>query len=117
MLKRVGMKRFEEFQNEPCDDVYSINDINDKFDYEDKHGGGGSREWDLLSCGQDCSSNGYNELERFYETHLEDKVQGLGWHLTCIKALCECCHEIPNQQRTHDTFKVCVGQKLGIKLD
>ena len=111
------MKSFKDFLNKTCDGVHTIEDINNQFDYEDLKSGGGRLEWDLISCDQDGSTNEYNELERFYETHLEDKEQGLGWQQACIKALCECCHEIPHQNRNHDAFKECVGQKLGIKID
>ncbi len=95
----------------------SVQDINDQFGYEDKQGGGGSKEWDLISCGQDGSESGYNELERFYSTYLADSVEGLASHSVVIKALCECCHEIPHQQRSHDAFKACMGNKLNIKID
>lgn len=100
-----------------CAGVNTIKDINDKFDYEDKRGGGGTREWDLISCGQDGSTNGYNELEHFYNTYLANKIEGLAQQSVAMNALCECCHEIPHQNRTHDVFKECVGQKLGIKID
>jgi len=98
-----------------CTNLMSIKDINVQYSYEDKIGGGNTLEWQLLSCGQDGSTNGYNELERFYDTHIPEKFKGLN-SLIAIKALCECCRDIPHKNRTHEKFKKCVFDKLGIKL-
>jgi len=70
----------------------------------------------LLSCGQDGLTNGYNELQRFYNEHILSEFKGLVSSQVAIKALCECCKELPHQQRTHDVFKKCVGEKLGMKI-
>lgn len=99
-----------------CRSVKSIQDINYQYSYEDEIGGGGSREWQLLSCGQDGSTNGYNELKRFYDEHIPEKYKGLAWNEEVLKILCECCKETPHQNRTHEKFKECVSKKLGIKL-
>ena len=112
-----GFGSFREFLKESkkdCSSVSSITDINDQYNYEDKIGGGFAKEWELLSCGQDVSSNGYNELERFYDEHIPSEFKGLAYQQITIKALCECCKELPHQQRTHEAFKKCVGEKLGI---
>ncbi len=100
-------KYLTEKQN--CNDATTIQDINAQYSYEDKIGGGLAKEWDLLSCGQDGSTNGYNE-------HIPSEFKGLAFNQTAIKALCECCKELPHQQRTHDAFKKCVGEKLGMKI-
>lgn len=55
-----------------CNSVKTIQDINSQYNYEDNIGGGLAKEWDLLSCGQDGSTNRYNELQRFYDTYLAD---------------------------------------------
>lgn len=112
-----GLGSFTEFLKESkkdCSSVSSITDINDQYSYEDKIGGGLAKEWDLLSCGQDGSTNGYNELQRFYDTYLATKFQGLASSQAAIKVLCECCKELPHEKRTHEEFKKCVGKKLGI---
>lgn len=112
-----GLGSFTEFLKESkkdCSSVSSIKDINDQYSYEDKIGGGLAKEWDLLSCGQDGSTNGYNELQRFYDEHIPSEFKGLAYQQITIKALCECCKELPHQQRTHEAFKKCVGEKLGI---
>jgi len=106
-------KYLTEKQN--CNDATTIQDINAQYSYEDKIGGGLAKEWDLLSCGQDGSTNGYNELQRFYDEHIPSEFKGLKSQIA-IKALCECCKELPHQQRTHDAFKKCVGENLGIKI-
>jgi hypothetical protein len=112
------MKKFSDFiKEDKCQGILNIQAINDHFNYEDKKGGGGSAEWDLLSCGQDGSYNGYNELQRFYDTYLEDKLDGgLANHLVVMNLLCECCHEISHENRTHKAFKECVSKKLGVKI-
>ena len=112
------MSVFRDFLNEnkDCSKVSSIQDINDQYSYEDKKGLGGSLEWDLLSCGQDGTSNGYNELQRFYDEHIPEKFKGLAFGQITIEKLCECCKEIPHGQRTHEEFKKCVGKKLGIEI-
>lgn len=103
-------------EKQDCNNTTTIQDINAQYSYEDKIGGGLAQEWELLSCGQDGSTNGYNELQRFYDTYLADKYCGLASNQIAIKALCECCKELPSELRTHDTFKKCVGKKLGIKI-
>lgn len=99
-----------------CERVSTIKDINDQFDYEDTNPRGRGDN-NKMACGQDGSSNGYNELERFFDTHLADKFEGLAQQSVAIKAMCECCHEISHQQRTHEAFKACVSKKLNIKID
>jgi len=114
-----GLGSFSQFLKESkkdCNNVSSIEDINTQYSYEDKIGGGGSKEWDLLSCGQDGSTNGYNELERFYDEHIPSEFKGLAFHQVAMKALCECCKELSSKQRTHDAFKKCIGEKLGISI-
>lgn len=114
-----GLGSFSSFLKESkkdCSSVSSITDINDQYSYEDKIGGGLAKEWELLSCGQDGSSSGYNELQRFYDTYLVDKYDGLASSQNAKKALCECCKELPHEQRTHEAFKKCVGEKLGIDI-
>jgi len=114
-----GLGSFSEFlkeQKKDCNSVNTIQDINSQYTYEDTIGGGGSSEWDLLSCGQDGSTNGYNELQRFYDEHIPDNLKGLSFHQTAMKALCECCKELPHESRTHDAFKKCVGEKLNLKI-
>jgi hypothetical protein len=96
-----------------CNSVSSIKDINDQYSYEDKIGGGLAKEWDLLSCGQDGSSNGYNELHRFYDEHIPSEFKGLAYQQITIKALCECCKELPHQQRTHEAFKSVLVRNWG----
>ena len=113
-----GLGSFSSFLKESkkdCNNATTIKDINAQYSYEDKIGGGLAKEWELLSCGQDVSSNGYNELHRFYDEHIPCEFKGLKSQIA-IKALCECCKELPHQQRTHDAFKKCVGEKLGIVL-
>jgi hypothetical protein len=44
-----------------CNNITTIQDINSQYTYEDTIVGGGSKEWELLSCGQDGLSNGYNK--------------------------------------------------------
>jgi hypothetical protein len=111
---------FSEFlkeQKNDCKGVNIIKDINEQFDYEDREGGGGSHEWDLISCGQDGSSNGYNELERFFNEKFNERDRVLLSEEKILKAMCECCHQIPHQNRTHEAFKKCVGKKLNIEID
>jgi hypothetical protein len=113
-----GLGSFSEFLRESkkdCNNATTIEDINSQYSYEDIIGGGGSTEWVLISCGQDGSSSDYNELQRFYDEHIPSEFKGLKSQ-TAIKALCECCKELPHESRTHDAFKKCVDEKLGIKL-
>ncbi len=100
-------------EKQDCNNAITIQDINAKYSYEDKIGGGLAKEWELLSCGQNGSTNGYNELQRFYDEHIPSEFKGLKSQIA-IKALCECCKELPHEQRTHDAFKKCVGEKLGM---
>lgn len=58
----------------------------------------------------------FNELHRFYDEHIPSEFKGLAYQQITIKALCECCKELPHQQRTHEAFKKCVGEKLGMKI-
>lgn len=111
-----GLGSFTEFLKESkkdCSSVSSITDINDQYSYEDKIGGGLAKEWELFSCGQDGSSN---ELHRFYDEHIPSEFKGLAYQQITIKALCECCKELPHEKRTHEEFKKCVGEKLGISI-
>jgi len=101
-------------EKQDCNNATTIQDINSQYSYEDKIGGGLAQEWGLLSCGQDGSNSGYNELQRFYDTYLANHFNGLIYSQVAIKALCECCKELSSKQRTHDAFKKCVGKKLGI---
>lgn len=103
-------------EQQDCNNATTIKDINAQYSYEDKIGGGLAKEWEMLSCGQDGLSSGYNELHRFYDEHIPSEFKGLAYQQITIKALCECCKELPHQQRTHDAFKKCVGEKLGIKI-
>ena len=112
----AGFSQFLKESKKDCNNATTIKDINDQYSYEDKIGGGLAQEWDLLSCGQDGSTNGYNELQRFYDEHIPNEFKGLAFHSLSIKALCECCKELPHQQRTHEAFKKCVGEKLGMKI-
>jgi len=105
---------FIEASIKDCNSINKIQDINTQYNYKDKSSGGDSREWNLISCGQDGSNNSYNELQRFYDEHIPDKFKGLAFHQTAIKALCECCRELPHEKRTHEAFKKCLGDKLGI---
>lgn len=119
--KKAGLGSFKEFVNETsknCNDVNSIQDINNQYNYEDKKGLGlsGDSEWDLLSCGQDGKVSGYNELQRFYDEHIPEKYKGLALNKVVLKVLCECCKEIPHEKRIHEEFKKCVGEKLGIVI-
>jgi hypothetical protein len=115
---KINMSTFKDFLNETkdCNKVSSIQEINDQYNYKDKIGLGGSLEWDLISCGQDGSSSGYNELQRFYDEHMPDNYKGLSFHHAAMKALCKCCKELPHEKRTHEAFKKCVGKKLGIEI-
>ena len=114
-----GLGSFTDFIKESkkdCNSVKSIKDINDQYIYEDKKGGGASLEWDLISCGSDGFTNGYNELQRFYDNHIHDKYKGLALNNITMKALCKCCKELSHKNRTHESFKKCVGKKFGIIL-
>lgn len=111
----AGFSQFLKESKKDCNNATTIQDINAQYSYEDKIGGGLAKEWELLSCGQDGSTNGYNELERFYDEHIPSAFKGLKSQIA-IKALCECCKELPHQQRTHEAFKKCVGDKLGMKI-
>jgi len=105
-------------EKQECNDVNSIQDINAQYSYEDKIGGGLAKEWDLLSCGQDSSNSGYNELQRFYDEHIPhipSEFKGLGSKIT-FKVVCECCKKLSHESRTHDSFKKCVGKKLEIDV-
>lgn len=113
-----GLGNFRDFLRESkkdCNSTTSIADINAQYSYEDKIGGGGSIEWDLLSCGQDGSTNGYNELQRFYDEHIPSEFKGLKSQIA-IEALCECCKELPHESRTHEAFKKCVGEKSNLRI-
>lgn len=61
----------------------SIEDINDQFDCEDRHCGG-MHDLDCISCGQDGSASGYNELGRFYDEHFAVKGGGLAWRSAAL---------------------------------
>lgn len=74
-----------------------------------------SKNWKLISCGQD-GSGGYNELQRFYEEHILDNHKGLAFGQITFEKLCECCKKFPKQKRTHEEFKKCIGEKLRIKI-
>ena len=115
-MQGLGNLDFLKEEKKDCNNATSIQNINAQYSYEDNIGGGGSKEWDLLSCGQDGSSNGYNELQRFYDEHIPVTNKGLAFSQVTIKALCECCKEMPHEKRTHKAFKKCVGTKLGIEL-
>ncbi len=103
-------------EQQDCNNATTIKDINVQYSYEDKIGGGLAKEWELLSCGQDGSTNGYNALQRFYDEHSPAAFKGWASSQIAMKALCECCKELPHQQRTHNAFKKCVGDKLGIDV-
>ncbi len=78
-----GLGSFSSFLKESkkdCNGFMSIQDINAQYSYEDKIGGGLAKEWELLSCGQDVSSNGYNELHRFYDEHIQVSLKD--WHIS-----------------------------------
>jgi hypothetical protein len=114
-----GLGNFRDFLRESkkdCNSTTSIADINAQYSYEDKIGGGGSIEWDLLSCGQDGSTNGYNELQRFYDEYITSEFKGLASNQVAIKALCECCKKLPHERRTHEAFKKYVNKKLGVDI-
>lgn len=51
-------------ETKDCSNTTTIEDINSQYSYEDKVGRGLS-DGNLMSCGQDSSSSGYNELQRF----------------------------------------------------
>jgi len=111
-----SLKEYINKLSKNCNSIHSIQDINNMYNYEDKIGGGNSLEWDLLSCGQDGSKSGYNELERYYYTHIPDNLKAK-YKYDILKNLCECCKELDHSVRTHNKFKECVDKKLAkIKL-
>lgn len=67
-----------------------------------------------ITC--DGSSSGYNELQRFYNEHIPSEFKGLASIQVAMKVLCECCKKLQHENRTHDTFKKCVGEKLWINV-
>jgi hypothetical protein len=70
-----------------CNDVNTIEDVTEKWSYLDALGLG-DRDNQLVACGQDTDSNGYNELKDKYEkyySHYPEK--------DIAKAMCECCQE------------------------
>jgi hypothetical protein len=114
-----GLGNFRDFLRESkqdCNITTTIADINAQYSYEDKIGVGDSLEWDLLSCGQDGLTNGYNKLKRFYNEHISNKFKGLASNQVAIKAFCECYKELVHEQRIHETFKKYVNKKLGVYI-
>lgn len=116
-----GLGKIKNFTNESkkdCENITSIEEINAQYDYEDSKGlaTSGYLDWSLISCGQDGSVSGYNELQRFYHEYIPDSYKGLAFHNQAMKILCECCKELSHEKRTHKEFKKCVGEKLGIEI-
>ena len=108
-----NLKKYINKLSKNCDVIQSIQNINDMYNYEDNISGGSTLEWDLISCGQDGSENGYNELQRFYNIHISKELKD-NYNIDVLKALCECCKEINHNLRTHDKFKECIDKKLAL---
>ncbi len=70
-----------------CKDIKTIEDVTSYWNYLDKIGLG-NNDNNLVACGQDVNSNGYNELKdkykKYYSHYQETSV---------AKAMCECCKE------------------------
>ena len=91
-----------------CNNIKKVEDITSQCNYEDEHGG--DEKIDLVSC---CQDNGYNELKNKLNTY-KNKFQNIP-EKDILKAMCECCNEIPFRERTHKKYDNCVEKKLGIK--
>ncbi|WP_082090802.1 hypothetical protein [Halomonas sp. HG01] len=103
---------YEASQTKTCDDVTSIRDINDQFDYDDEHpkGEGDSPE---VACGQ---ANGYNELKYIYNSKLKNHV--VDRKITkeqALKALCCACHDLENPRQREDFYQH-LSNTLGIDI-
>jgi hypothetical protein len=95
-----------------CSKVKTIEDVTDLWEYEDTNGGG-KNDGKWVSCGQDGSASGYNELKdkytKYYSTYSEEAV---------AKAMCQCCNELKKKKTniTWSDFYECMEDK-GYKKD
>lgn len=97
----------------PCENIETIKDINDLYDYQDNNPGG-IADSRLVSCGQ---TEGYNELAYIYNNKLEKHVKsGDITEEDAIKALCETCQEMTSP-RNRDMFYKSLSSKLGVTIE
>jgi hypothetical protein len=108
------MGKFREFYKKKmamnCEDMTSIDGINDFYDYIDRKnkGKGDSAE---VSCGQDGS---YNELKNIYNSKLKNLVDLEKIpEKQAIIALCKACKEL-KKPRNREEFYKCLEDELGI---
>lgn len=102
------MKTFKEYLNMPK----SIQDINDKYDYDDENpqGKGDSEQ---VACGQNGS---YNELQYIYNNHLKPWVDdGSITEQDAINALDSACSSLGNP-RDRDEFYKHLESELDIEI-
>lgn len=104
------MKSFISFTT--CQNVRSIKDINDKFDYVDEKPKG-EGDSPLVACGQ---SESYNELQYIYDTKLEKHVRrGAITEQQALSALCSACFDLPNP-RAREEFYRHLTRELGVEI-
>lgn len=90
----------------------TIQEINDKYKYEDKKPGG-ARDSSLVSCAQ-CG--GYNELQYIFDTKLATFIaSGKITEQQAISALEKACADVENP-RTRDDFYEKLSKILGVVI-
>ena len=93
--------------------VKTIQDINDKYDYDDTENGG-SNDASLVSCGQ-CEN--YNELQYIYDSKLKPHVAaGNFTKQEAIDALDDACKKLSNP-RSRVKFYKHLSDKLGVLIE
>ena len=104
----------ESILNEECDDISSIQEINDQYDYKDEYPNG-EGDSELVACGQD--DDGYNELEYIYKAKLKKYVdEGRITEEEALKALCKACRDLDNPRKREDFYsKLEIILSLNIK--
>lgn len=99
-------------KEEKCSEIQSIQDINDKFDYEDEIPNG-EGDPELVACGQDGN---YNELQYIYEKKLAKHVtSGEITQQDALDALCLACHELETPRNRQDFYQYLTN-KLGVTI-
>lgn len=95
-----------------CCSISSIEEINDKYNYDDSFGPS-KKDRELVSCGQNGS---YNELEHIYKTKLKKYVENKTFsELAAVRALCEACYELKSPRKRADFYKL-LSEKLKVDI-
>jgi hypothetical protein len=95
-----------------CNDISSIEDINDMYDYEDEYPNG-EGDSPQIACGQ---TDNYNELKYIYRTKLKKHIDnGSINHQEAVEALCVAC-SILQKPRKRDDFYSKLEEQLEVSI-